>query len=445
LAEITIPYKPRSYQAKIHREMDNHRFSCLVLHRRAGKTVMCINQLIKGASQCTLPRPRFSYIAPLYTQAKQIAWDYLKHFTSTIPGIKRNESELYVELPNQGRVKLFGADNPDSLRGLYHDGVILDEPADMKLGQVWGEVVRPALADRQGWASFIGTPRGIDPFYDIYQLALQDPRWYGMLLTVDDTGAIPPEELEMARAEMTDSQYAQEFYCDFTASSDDIFIPLSLVNPARDRYHGPAQYQGAPIVLSYDIARFGDDESIGFKRQGLAAWMILEVKDIDTMTLAGRIAQDINEHDPDVVFIDEGNMGAGVIDRLRQLKYDNIVGVLYGSKPTRKPHLYLNKRAEMWGYMKQWLKDGGAIPSDQRLAAQISSPMYKFDGADRIVLEKKEDIKKRLMRSPDRADALAQSFAFPVKKRVERNPTVNRAMAGRKHRAKADYNVLEYR
>jgi len=443
MATVTVPYQPRSYQATIHQEMDRVRFSVLVMHRRAGKTV---NELIKRAAMCTLQRPRFSYIAPLYTQSKSICWDYLKYYTSVIPGIKRNESELFVELPNEARIKLFGSDNPDSLRGLYHDGVVLDEPADMKLGQVWGEVVRPALADRGGWAAFIGTPRGIDPFYDLYQHALADPLWYATLLTVDDTGALSPEELAQAKATMSEAQFLQEFYCDFTASSDDIFIPLSIVRPALGAHHSPDKYVGAPVILSYDIARFGDDEIVGFKRQGLVAQMIMALKGLDTMTLAGRIAQDIVEHDPDATFIDEGNMGAGVIDRLRQMGH-KVIGVLAGSKPTRSPNIYSNKRAEMWGFMKQWLQDGGAIPNDQRLAAQLSGPTYTFDSADRIKLERSEDLKKRVLASPDRASALAQTFAHPVKKRVETNIAVQRASAAlrQKRDTRQQYNVLEYR
>lgn len=164
------------------------------------------------------------------------------------------------------------------------------------------------------------------------------------------------------------------------------------------------------------------------------------------MTVAGLIAQDIVANSPDAVFIDEGNMGAGVIDRLRMLGH-KIIAVQYGSSPTRSPATYKNKRAEMWGYLRQWLVEGGAIPNDQILAGQISGPTYKFDGADRIILEKKEDLKKRGLRSPDRADALAQSFAHPVVKKIETNPSVQRAIDA--HRAQGrqarSYNILEHR
>lgn len=440
---ITIPYRPRPYQAEIHRELDAHRFAVLVMHRRSGKTVLAVNQLIKRGAQCPLDRPRLAYIAPLFTQAKKVAWDYLKHFTLPIPGSRRNESELMVELPNGARVQLFGADNPDALRGIYLDGVVIDEPADMKLSHLWAEVIRPTLADRGGWAVFTGTPRGLDPFYELYQMGMAQPEWYTTLRTVDDTGAISPEELALARAAMSEAQFRQEFYCDFTASRDDVFIPLSIVQPAQGRYRDPSTLAGAPVVLGYDFARFGDDESVGMKRQGLAAWMIRAMRHVDTMTMAGHVVQDIVNHEPAAVFIDEGVPGEAVIDRLRQLGYGRLVIPVSFGSASSTPH-YRNKRAEMWGAMKQWLIDGGAIPPDPRLAMQISAPLYDFDEANRVRLEKKADMKdKRGLPSPDRADALAVTFAHPVAVQVRRDhPLVKVAAAQRQRKP---YSMLDYR
>ena len=135
-------------------------------HRRAGKTVACINDLIKRAITDGKENGRYAYIAPFYSQAKTIAWDYLLRFSEPIR-TSANASELWVELINGARIRLFGGDNPDALRGLYLDGVILDEYADMR-PRVWGEIIRPLLADRQGWAVFIGTPKGRNAFFDMY-------------------------------------------------------------------------------------------------------------------------------------------------------------------------------------------------------------------------------------------------------------------------------------
>lgn len=153
------------------------RWACMVAHRRAGKTVACVNELIKGALTCTLPDPRFAYVAPYYAQAKDVAWQYLKQYTSVIPGMSANESELRVDLPGGRRIRLYGAENYDRMRGLYLDGVVLDEYADMD-PRVWPQVIRPALSDRRGWAAFIGTPKGRNSFYDLFDAAGKSPEWF---------------------------------------------------------------------------------------------------------------------------------------------------------------------------------------------------------------------------------------------------------------------------
>jgi hypothetical protein len=193
------------------------RWSIIVAHRRAGKTVACVNDLQDAALRCTLPEPRFAYIAPFYAQAKDIAWGYLKRFSSVIPGAVAHEQELRVDYPNGGRVRLYGADNYERLRGIYLDGVVPDEYGDMD-PRVWPEVIRPALSDRKGWAAFIGTPKGRNHFSDLWKQAQGNPEWFTLMLKASETGIIPPEELADARASMSDDQYAQEFECSFDAA-----------------------------------------------------------------------------------------------------------------------------------------------------------------------------------------------------------------------------------
>jgi hypothetical protein len=130
---------------------------------------------------------------------------------------KSNQSELWVELINGARIRLFGADNPDALRGNFLDGVVLDEMADMK-PSLWGEIIRPLLADRLGWATFIGTPKGHNAFYDIYNEATKKPNWYTKVLRADQTNLLPQSELDDAKASMSDNQYEQEFLCSFEAA-----------------------------------------------------------------------------------------------------------------------------------------------------------------------------------------------------------------------------------
>ena len=158
-----LPYRPRSAFMPLHN--GDKRWSVVVAHRRAGKTVACINHLIREALRTTRHDFRAAYIAPFYKQAKSVAWDYFKYYTKVIKGIQVNESEMRIDFANGSRIQLFGADNADALRGLFFDYIVADEYGDWK-PSVWQYVIRPALADRQGKAIIIGTPKGRNQFYE---------------------------------------------------------------------------------------------------------------------------------------------------------------------------------------------------------------------------------------------------------------------------------------
>jgi len=211
---IVLPYAPRAQFLSYHNRAE--RFSVIVAHRRAGKTVATINDKIKRAVQLATPHGRYAYVAPFLSQAKEVAWEYLKRFAAPII-VDKNEGELWVELMNGARIRVHGADNPDRLRGAYLDGVTLDEYADMR-PSVWGEVIRPMLADRRGWATFIGTPKGRNEFFKVWERAQIDASWLAVMLKASETGIIPADELEQARGDMTPEQYEQEFECSFTAA-----------------------------------------------------------------------------------------------------------------------------------------------------------------------------------------------------------------------------------
>lgn len=193
------------------------RWAIMVTHPRAGKTVAAINDLLDDALACTKPEPRVAYVAPYFAQAKDVAWSYLKHFTSMIPGAQANEAELRVDLPNKGRVRLYGADNYDRMRGIYLDAVVLDEYADMD-PNAWPEVIRPRLADRLGKATFIGTAHGRNHFAELWDEHCSDPEWFTMMLRASETGLLPDAELADSRKAMSAAQYAAEFECSFEAT-----------------------------------------------------------------------------------------------------------------------------------------------------------------------------------------------------------------------------------
>jgi phage terminase large subunit len=170
VAEIIIPYSPRPQQREVHALMRKARFGVIVCHRRFGKTVMGVNELQRGATSCQLPRPRFAYIGPTYRQSKQIAWDYVQFYARPIPNTTPHQSELRVDYPNGGQVRLYGSDNPDSLRGIYLDGAVLDEYG-LHPPKTFTEVISATLVDRGGWALFEGTPNGKNQFYEIAEHA----------------------------------------------------------------------------------------------------------------------------------------------------------------------------------------------------------------------------------------------------------------------------------
>lgn len=436
---IRLDYNPREWQRQCHRE--RKRFTVLALHRRAGKTELAIMELIDKAMKFKLELGMFVYIAPFLKQAKAIAWQRLKQKLGPLMiagAVDINEGDLSVTFKHNGCIiRLFGGDNPDAMRGLRVDGAVIDEVAQIK-PEVWIDIIQPALSDRLGWAMFIGTPAGINLFSEIYYKAEHLDDWHAARYTVYDTHAIAAAEVERLKRDMSETSFAREYLCDFSAAGDDQLISLSDCEEAARRVYTDKDVLDAAKILGVDPARFGDDRSVIFKRQGLQAFTPLVYRGIDNMDLAARVAAQIEQWVPDAVFIDSG-AGAGVIDRLRQLGYD-VTEVPFGGKATM-PNLFVNRRAEMWWGMKEWLDLGGAIPNDNALKQELATPIYWFDSAGRKVLEPKDEIKKRLQGggSPDMADALALTFAYPVKKR----PMIDIYDRGKSKNGAKDYNPYD--
>ncbi len=197
----------------------------------------------------------------------------MKLYTAKIPDITVNESELWVELPPRiehdsgaggARIRLYGSDNADRLRGLYFDGVVLDEYAQMH-PRVWSEVVRPALADRTGWALFIGTPMGRNGFCDLFEGAQdgfphpdgtrqRDPDWAAFMFKASETGIIPQKELEAAQRSMTSDQYAQEFECSFDAAIPGAYYAQILAEAEQLGRIRPIAHEPAlPVHTGWDL------------------------------------------------------------------------------------------------------------------------------------------------------------------------------------------------
>lgn len=265
MAEIEVELVPRKpFKPFLQSEK---RWSCLVCHRRAGKTVACIQKLIKAAIECTKVDARFAYIAPTYTQAKDVAWAYLKQFTAPLPGMAISESELSVTFPNGARIRLYGSDNYDRLRGLYLDGVIIDEAGDQD-PRAWPEVIRPALADRKGWGTFIGTPKGKNQFFKIFQGSEKSDDWYSLVLRASESGLLDAGELADAKAMLSENQFLQEFECSFDAAIEGAYYAAPLADAEKEGRIGNI---GADPLMSKRA--FWDIGGTGAKADACAIWI----------------------------------------------------------------------------------------------------------------------------------------------------------------------------
>ena len=260
-----IPYESRPLQEKIHNELKRFNVSCC--HRRVGKTVFAINQLIMTA--CEIRNARLAYIAPTYRQGKAVAYDYLKEYTDPLMklGGKRHETELKVDLWNGSRIQIFGSDNPDALRGLGFDGVVMDEFALMA-PRTWTEVVRPAVSDKLGYVIFIGTPMGHNQFWDVYDLAKRmGGDWYAQLYRASETEIIPAEELKSARETMPHDQFEQEYECSFQAAVSGAFYGKQIQKAERDnRICSVDIANNIPVETWWDLG-IGDSTSIWFAQR----------------------------------------------------------------------------------------------------------------------------------------------------------------------------------
>jgi len=258
---IVLPYAPRSVFLPFHNR--TQRFAVGVAHRRCGKTVACINDKIKRAVTSNKEMYRAAYVAPFLKQAKDVAWEYLKRYSRPVWGAPPNESELYVTLLGGQRIRIYGADNADALRGGYFDDVTLDEYADMA-PSVWGSIVRPMLADRQGSATFIGTPKGRNAFFEMFERAKSEEDWFHFMLRASETNILSRIELDAARLDMTPEQYEQEFECSFEAAILGAYYGKDIAQAEREGRITKIEVDPEqPVHCAWDLG-VGDSTALWF-------------------------------------------------------------------------------------------------------------------------------------------------------------------------------------
>jgi hypothetical protein len=293
MANVVIPYSPRPLQVIIHNELK--RFNVVVCHRRFGKTVFGINELIKVALTSPREDVRVHYIAPFRSQAKRIAWDYAKKFSAGIPGHTVNESELRIDYPNGARLELLGADNPDSMRGIYSDAALMDEYAQMA-PSMWTEIVRPAIADRKGMVIFIGTPKGQNSFYYLFQKALANPRrWFTKVYKASETGILDEEEIEDMCEDMSPEEVAQELECSWTAAIKGAYYSHFLTE-ADDHgriIHVPWE-PAHPVYTAWDLG-LRDSTAIWYWQVINGETRIIEYEEFTDSSLEQTISHVINK------------------------------------------------------------------------------------------------------------------------------------------------------
>jgi len=278
---ITIPYKPRPHFLPFH--STDKRWIVIVAHRRSGKTTATLNHLQRDALKT--PKSRWAYVAPTYKMAKNIAWDMTKEYSRMIPSIEYNEAELTVKYPNGSKLTLFGADNPDSLRGLGLWGVIFDEYSQQP-SNIFTEIIRPALADHQGYAVWIGTPKGKNEFWQLFEYGKKDESWLSMLLTVDDTKTLDEDELSDAKKIMSDDEFQQEFYCSFSANIKGAYYAQEIEKARKEKRIGIVPHDiGLPVITFWDLG-IADATAIGFFQKTGMEWRMIDYYEASGESLA---------------------------------------------------------------------------------------------------------------------------------------------------------------
>lgn len=319
--------------------------------------------------------------------------------------------------------RLWSSENPDAYAGVHnYDGVmvIFDEASGID-DAIWA-VTSGFFTENtpnRFWLAFSNPRRNSGYFYECFHAKREF--WRTQVVdarTVEGTDKAVYQQI-IDEYGPDSSQAHVEVYGEFPNASDDQFISAQIVDDAmkRPRYKD----QSAPIVLGVDPARFGADATVIAVRQGRDIVDIKRYRGDDTMTVVGHIIDAIEEYKPAMVVIDEGGVGGGVVDRLKEQRY-KVRGVNFGNK-SKNPLMFGNKRAEMWWSMREWLKSA-SIPSDRMLKSDLISPLMKPDSKGTIFLESKKDMRSRGLASPDAADAICVTFAFPMAHRetVDKTP-----------------------
>lgn len=399
--------------------------------RRNGKDLIALNILVAKAIQ----RPGlYLYLGPLQTQVRQIVWlggtNEGRKFLDFIPQQfikKKRNSQMEVELVNGSLIKLVGSDQYDSLMGLNAIGAVFTEYS-LQRPEAW-DYIRPMMANNGGWALFNGTPRGLNHMHGMYKMAEKNPKWFYQYLTRDDTGYPTVEAIQEDReAGMRESLIEQEYFCSWTSSSEEVFIPLDIVEPTiqPENELTPDMYAHEPIVFGCDVAYAAKgDKAVICCRQGRKVHFVRWYQGKDNMAFAREISRFIKIMKPQAVCIDAGR-GEGVISKLDDLGYSHLIEPIhFGGKVYQEG--IANMKALMWLRMEDWFMNPNRPDMvgldhcthaneevEEQLIKELSTPFKEIDEKNQIKVESKGKLRSRGASSPDLAESLGLSFAVEV-------------------------------
>lgn len=368
--------------------------------------------------------------APTGHQLSDILWTEVEKWRTKMlepwrSSIKVTKDSVKIDgLPGLAVARTGRKENPEALQGFHADELLflIDEASGIP--DTVFEVARGALSTPSARVVMAANPtRTSGYFYQAFHRGRD--AWERYTFSCVDSPLVSPNYVNEMRQEYGEDSdiYKVRVLGEFPSGGDLQFIPASIVEAAQDRYHRPEAYSFAPVVLGVDVAWFGGDKSVVFLRQGMHSRLLFSMQDCEISTLAGKVAEFEDSLHADAVFVDATGVGAGVVSNLRLMGRTPIAVMLGGGSNAPE---YLNKRAECWGQMKKWLADDqGQIPSDDRLKDDLCAPDYGYDMRGRVKLERKEDMRARGLASPDYADALALTFAQPVRKREDAIPDYN--------------------
>jgi phage terminase large subunit-like protein len=403
------------------------RFFILKWHRRARKTTLILNILIR---ECLRNRKSvYPYVAPTYTQAKAIVWRDPNMLFSCLPDRRevawqKNESELFIKFPNGSVLPIKGGDDPDSLRGIDAKGVGFDEWALMK-EVIWTEIFRPIITeDPNRWAMFGYTPKGENHATVQWRKAQKWSDWYRSFLPASRSGLIPKPELEKARREMPPWLYDQEFECKDISDEEFVLISSAMLDALRDV--GLRVYPDERRIIACDPdSSIGGDECVIYAMENKRRIDENIMHERDTTKIAFCVETMARKHDTDTIIVDNIGIGKGVYDNLTNARDWDVIA-FDSRERAADSERFFNRRAEAWWYlMEQVMNKELDYPEDLLLRQDLSSVRLK-PGSRRIQLELKQETKRRLGRSPDRGDAFVMGvwgdqFVIPKRKRTKRD------------------------